>query len=163
MTAESFADLVNARRAGAGKWQARCPAHDDRRPSLSISQGHSGILLKCWSHGCTPGQIATALGLPMSALFAGPPPSPQQAAALLVERHAKAALAREQRESDRAIRDRIYKLGQIVDALGAKLARSPDDRELGSLFHCACDRLHDTETTESEKRLAVNEPPERTV
>ena len=29
-------------------WQARCPAHDDRNPSLNIAEGDDGrALLKC--------------------------------------------------------------------------------------------------------------------
>jgi putative DNA primase/helicase len=29
--------LEGVRRAGAGSWMARCPAHPDRNPSLSVS------------------------------------------------------------------------------------------------------------------------------
>ncbi|HKX30605.1 MAG TPA: hypothetical protein VJ302_23150 [Blastocatellia bacterium] len=51
-------------------WQAKCPAHDDKNPSLSISQGDDGrILLYCHT-GCSPQSIVTALGLEMSDLFA---------------------------------------------------------------------------------------------
>ena len=72
MTADSFADMLRARPAGRGRWQARCPAHPDRNPSLSIKQGERGILLKCWSHGCTPQQIVSAVGLSMRDLFDAP-------------------------------------------------------------------------------------------
>lgn len=146
MTAESFAELVRARPSGHGRWLARCPAHDDRHPSLTITQGHSGVLLKDWSHGCTPEQITAALGLQMRDLFAGPPTTPQQAAILVAERDAKAAREREQRAADRAARDRVWKLDCIRDALAAKLARSPDDAALGKLFHTVCARFHDAET-----------------
>ena len=43
------------RRSGDG-WQARCPAHDDLRPSLSIGSG-SGRVLVCCHAGCTPEAI----------------------------------------------------------------------------------------------------------
>jgi len=60
------------RRAGAG-WVARCPAHDDRKPSLSVSQGRDGqILLHCFS-GCTLESILAALGLRWSDLFPDDP------------------------------------------------------------------------------------------
>ncbi|MHB1674252.1 MAG: hypothetical protein ACYCSP_08385 [Acidobacteriaceae bacterium] len=72
MTAEAFAEILSARPAGRGRWLAKCPSHADRHPSLSITQGHSAILLKCWSAGCSTEQIVTALGLPMSALFDAP-------------------------------------------------------------------------------------------
>jgi hypothetical protein len=50
------------RRVGSG-WQALCPAHDDRRPSLSISEGREGrALLKCMT-GCETATVLKALGL----------------------------------------------------------------------------------------------------
>ena len=36
-TAETIAKALGGRKAG-GDWTARCPAHDDRRPSLSICE-----------------------------------------------------------------------------------------------------------------------------
>lgn len=48
---------------------ARCPAHDDRKASLSVSEGDDGrILLKCHA-GCEADAIAGALGLTMADLF----------------------------------------------------------------------------------------------
>jgi putative DNA primase/helicase len=48
---------------------ARCPAHEDRNPSLSVREGDDGrVLLKCFA-GCDTTAIVRALGLPMSALF----------------------------------------------------------------------------------------------
>ena len=56
--------------SGSGNlFSARCPAHDDRRASLSISAGDDGrILLNCHA-GCTPDEITAALGLKLSDLF----------------------------------------------------------------------------------------------
>lgn len=52
---------------------ARCPAHDDSRASLSISQGDDGrILLHCHA-GCTPDAIVGAMGMTMADLFNGKP------------------------------------------------------------------------------------------
>jgi putative DNA primase/helicase len=60
--------LKNAKKAASG-WQARCPAHDDKTPSLSIREGADGrVLLKCHA-GCTARHITEALGIPMSSLF----------------------------------------------------------------------------------------------
>lgn len=45
---------LGARRAGGdGKWIARCPVHDDRTPSLSISEGANGVALVHCHAGCT--------------------------------------------------------------------------------------------------------------
>jgi len=52
--------LEGVKCSGKG-WIARCPAHDDRRPSLSIREGDDGtLLLKCWV-GCTFSEIMQAL------------------------------------------------------------------------------------------------------
>ena len=54
---------------GGGQWSARCPAHDDKRQSLSISQGKDGqVLLKCHA-GCTVESITSALGIEVKDLF----------------------------------------------------------------------------------------------
>jgi hypothetical protein len=52
-----------------GSYQALCPAHEDREPSLNLSEGEDGrALVKCFA-GCTPERITDALGLQMSDLF----------------------------------------------------------------------------------------------
>jgi hypothetical protein len=54
-------------------WLAHCPAHEDKVPSLSISEGQDGrALVKCFA-GCTPESIVAALGLRMTDLFNDPP------------------------------------------------------------------------------------------
>ena len=50
-------------------WISRCPAHDDRNPSLSIRQGDDGrVLLHCHA-GCTPEQVVASIGMSMRDLF----------------------------------------------------------------------------------------------
>jgi Toprim domain len=50
-------------------WTARCPAHEDDRPSLSIGVGEDGrVLLRCFA-GCTLEAILAALRLEVSDLF----------------------------------------------------------------------------------------------
>lgn len=55
---------------GSGKqYSAKCPAHDDKRASLSISVGEDGkILFNCHA-GCQAQEVARALGLSMEDLF----------------------------------------------------------------------------------------------
>ena len=51
------------------QWVACCPAHDDRNPSLKITEAGDGtLLLKCWA-GCPAAQIVAAIGLDMRDLF----------------------------------------------------------------------------------------------
>src|SRR5438128_1256746 len=76
--AETFvAKLRGAKKSGTG-WSARCPAHDDRKASLSISEGDDGTaLLKCHA-GCDTSAILAAVGLKLADLFpakVGPTPS----------------------------------------------------------------------------------------
>jgi AAA domain len=60
--------LEHVKRRGAG-WQARCPAHEDRHPSLSIGVGDDGrALVKCHA-GCTVDAVLAALGLESRDLF----------------------------------------------------------------------------------------------
>jgi len=67
---------VQAKPNGNG-WITRCPAHDDRTPSLSIAQGDDGrVLLKCFA-GCSHQAIVAALGIEERELF---PPTEAAAA-----------------------------------------------------------------------------------
>jgi putative DNA primase/helicase len=60
MTAESIARALGGRCAGA-TWMARCPAHEDRVPSLSISSGRNGkVLVRCHA-GCDQRDVIVIL------------------------------------------------------------------------------------------------------
>lgn len=74
--------VTNPKRVGAG-WAARCPAHDDKRPSLSVSEGDEGRVLVHCHAGCPTDAIAKALGLTLRDLmpdrepsYASPSPKP---------------------------------------------------------------------------------------
>src|SRR4051794_26714905 len=69
MTVDELLDrLDRVSRSGSG-WMARCPAHQDRRASLSIGVGADDrVLLKCFS-GCEIADIVAALGIEMFDLF----------------------------------------------------------------------------------------------
>ena len=52
-----------------GQYTAKCPAHDDHRNSLSVTEGEDGrILLHCHA-GCTPETILAAMHLDMKDLY----------------------------------------------------------------------------------------------
>lgn len=60
MTAETIAKALGGYRAGA-TWMARCPVHEDRSPSLSISTGKGGkVLVRCHA-GCDQRDLIAAL------------------------------------------------------------------------------------------------------
>ena len=55
-----LANALKARLAGAG-WMTRCPAHDDRSPSLAITDRGDGIPLLYCHAGCTQDAVIAAL------------------------------------------------------------------------------------------------------
>ncbi len=69
MKVEAFLErLENVQSRGARKWSARCRAHADRSPSLSIRETNNRILIHCFG-GCEPREIVEALDLTLSDLF----------------------------------------------------------------------------------------------
>lgn len=72
LTSEILAGLDGVRAHG-DTWTARCPAHEDHTPSLSISTGGDGrTLLKCFA-GCSTDAIVGALGFTLADLFVEAP------------------------------------------------------------------------------------------
>lgn len=60
--------LERVRQYGKG-WSARCPAHQDRQASLSVTIGNDGrILAHCFA-GCAIGDVLGAVGLGVGDLF----------------------------------------------------------------------------------------------
>jgi hypothetical protein len=49
-------------------WSARCPAHEDRAPSLSVADDNGTVLIHCYA-GCSPADIVAAVGMNLSDLF----------------------------------------------------------------------------------------------
>ena len=59
MTAEIIARALGGRKVGQG-WTARCPAHDDREPSLSIRDDGGKVLVRCHA-GCDQHDVIAIL------------------------------------------------------------------------------------------------------
>lgn len=75
--------LEGVRRRGPGAWVARCPAHEDRSPSLTIAEVPDGrVLVHCFA-GCSFEEIIGAVGVELSELF---PPSEQDKSSPLTRR-----------------------------------------------------------------------------
>jgi len=71
-TSEILGKLHNVKRVHPGSWTARCPAHADKTPSLSVKEEAEKTLLYCHA-GCAVDEILTALGLTAADLFDHPP------------------------------------------------------------------------------------------
>lgn len=94
----ALSQLDSVRKRQQGQWSARCPAHDDKGPSLSVRETPEGaVLLHCFA-GCEAGEIVGAMGLELHDLF---PPrenhaqSPKKIANLLTAAQALELLAME--------------------------------------------------------------------
>lgn len=75
--------LDKVKKTGKG-YQARCPAHDDKSPSLSLREGDDGrVLLHCHA-GCATADVVAAMGMTLADLFApsGTPRRPPPAAGI---------------------------------------------------------------------------------
>ncbi len=64
---------MTAKPIGTG-WQCRCPAHDDRTPSLSVSAGDDGRALVHCHAGCAAESVVAAVGLSLRDLMPAPDP-----------------------------------------------------------------------------------------
>jgi hypothetical protein len=93
MSAAALLDRLDKVRArGPGQWSARCPAHDDKGPSLSIKEtSDDRVLLHCFA-GCSVDEVAAAVGIELTDLF---PPRESHGAPLKPRRLISAAQALE--------------------------------------------------------------------
>lgn len=61
--------LSGVRQTRPDRWVALCPAHEDRSPSLSITETTDATtLIKCWA-GCGADEIVQSVGLGLGDLF----------------------------------------------------------------------------------------------
>jgi len=64
-----LSQLTKVRSIKPNHWEACCPAHDDKEPSLAIKETDDGyVLIKCFA-GCEVEDIVNAIGVNMSDLF----------------------------------------------------------------------------------------------
>ena len=103
------------------QWQARCPAHDDRRPSLSISEGDDGrALVRCHA-GCRAEAIVSVLGLELRDLM------PQRVSA-----SPRPAARRASKTSFRSTDDHVV---VPVPINITRVRKPPTERMVGNVIH----------------------------
>jgi hypothetical protein len=64
--------VSGVKQTGAGRWISRCPAHEDKSPSLSIRETDEGRVLLHDFGGCQTGDVLAAIGLSFTDLFDKP-------------------------------------------------------------------------------------------
>ena len=55
--------------SGEGQYMAKCPAHEDRSPSLGVKDNGDKIIINCFA-GCSVDDVVSAIGLKLTDLFA---------------------------------------------------------------------------------------------
>ena len=69
MSIDTLLSCLDKVKGTNGKYQACCPSHDDKSPSLSITETSNGtVLIRCFA-GCSVDEITCALGLEVKDLF----------------------------------------------------------------------------------------------
>ena len=68
MIAEQFVALLASVKSTPRGWVAKCPAHDDKSPSLSIHETDDRVLLHCFA-GCDLEAICAAVHIRVADLF----------------------------------------------------------------------------------------------
>lgn len=61
--------LSKLKKKGAGKWLACCPCHNDKSPSLAITDLSGVILIHCFGCGASGVDVCEALNVDISELF----------------------------------------------------------------------------------------------
>jgi len=64
--------LAGVRKTGEGSWVACCPAHEDKTPSLSVTEKEGNVVFHCFA-GCEPAAIVKSMGLEWKHFFKEPP------------------------------------------------------------------------------------------
>jgi hypothetical protein len=121
LTAERIARELGGARKSGDSWMARCPAHEDRDPSLSIAERDGRLLVHCFA-GCEQSAVITALR--GRGLWASREWAPQ-------EREARRREQERRREGER-FADAARLLAE--QALGALPFHHPDRRGLTDLL-----------------------------
>lgn len=133
MKTDLLSRLSKVRQTGSDSWIACCPAHEDKRPSMTIRDAGGKLLLHCFA-GCAPHSILEAVGLKFSDLFADPLPNsrplrkPFPAADVLEALTTEATLvlifARQMQRGEKLSKDDIERLSIAVGRIeeGRRLA-----------------------------------------
>lgn len=166
MTApELLLRLDGVRSRGTRKWSARCPSHQDKNPSLSISEGERGLLVKCWG-GCTLDETTAALGIEIKHLFfdaptihgrRSPPKPVKIDLVALAFRFELGALDRRLRAE--RVKEAIGSLpvSELSDGdrarIAAAMARAKADLERTEFLECVADDLRWKEFTQRERTV----------
>lgn len=69
MRVDEILGRLDGWKRNASGWEARCPAHEDRKASLGIAEGDDGRTLLTCRAGCSTESVVAALGLELKDLY----------------------------------------------------------------------------------------------
>jgi hypothetical protein len=70
MIEDILGHLEKVKRLAGGRYQACCPVHGDKNPSMSLTEKDGKVLIHCFACGAKGIDVVRELGLPASVLFA---------------------------------------------------------------------------------------------
>ena len=141
MKSDEFLALVETTRPiGQGKFQGLCPSHDDRHPSLNITEGEQGILVKRWA-GCSVEDICQALGIHVRDLFYDDNGNPQQTRRRQAERQYEKAKSEVKQMVKGFHIDVPREAERYLQATVGTDISTLDDTQLDTLMNSVCDAL----------------------
>ena len=145
--------VIERRRAAL----VQCPAHDDRRPSLSVTEGREQrVLLHCRA-GCRTTDILAAVDLRLNDLFPEAPPpaprAPRPRSPLEAARAEAIALGRRQAWARPGASERAHAADTIRAADRIRQHAKADDPDVWERLAEAA-----RATTEAENVLAEDDP-----
>ncbi len=115
--------LDQVKQTGSCRWTARCPAHDDKSPSLSIRELEDGRVLAYCFAGCGAADVMESIGLSLSDLF--PDNLSDHMPRVRDRKHWHAA-----REALKAISDDALLVAVAAENLADGVSLSDEDRTL---------------------------------
>jgi hypothetical protein len=138
MLAELLPHLENVKPRGS-RYLATCPAHADRSPSLQVTEGERGILLKCWA-GCSVGEICMSLGLrPAELFFDALETNPQQRRAAAKRRHQQQHAREQQAQQQGLLIDALREADYFVQSRRGLDISGWNDDQLDHELHALAD------------------------
>jgi len=132
---ELVSGLDAVRRSGCG-YMARCPAHDDRSPSLSIREGERGLLVRCFA-GCSWTDICEAIGVKPKDLFYDTDGPVDRAAIRRTQARRQAARTRQRAKGRRA--DALREAGAVLRAATGIEISEWSGEQLDEAMNAVCD------------------------
>lgn len=114
MTADGFLALLDGVKPTRRGFIARCPAHADKSPSLSICEGEDGRIVLHDFAGCEPSAICSALGLSVKDLFADTRQDPREVRRNRQRRETRRAAEERKRQREGARIDRLREAEHFI-------------------------------------------------